>query len=88
MSYSYARRTGRRSANLTPPAELVGHMVRWAPKRPDGKRNPAVVGRVESFDNTTRTLTIVVSVPVSAWQPNPTRTATVPLSSGPFTVVS
>lgn len=84
MSYGYRRGYTNR-APLTPPAELVGKLVRWSPKRADGKRNPAVTGWVDAFDSEARTLTIRVPQETSYWQPNPERVVTVPLSSGPFT---
>lgn len=73
---------------LTPPADLIGQRVSWRPKGADGKRHPAVYGRVASYDAAARTLTITVQLTVSAWQTKPERDVTVPLSSGPFTPTS
>lgn len=84
MAY-YRRNTSR--APLTPPAELVGHRVSWQPKGRDGKRSARQLGHVDAYDAEARTLTITVQQAVSMWQPNPERTVTIPLSSGPFTLV-
>jgi hypothetical protein len=85
MAYYRSRRPAR--ARLTPPAELVGHNVRWQPKAPDGTRAAAVYGHVQSFEADARTLTIRVQQTVSMWQTHPHRDITVSLSSGPFTVI-
>ncbi len=76
-----------RQAPLTPPAELVGQMVKWRPKGTDGTRGATVYGRVQSFDADARALVIRVDQAVSMWQPNPHRDVTIPLSSGPFTAI-
>ena len=72
---------------LTPPAELVGHLVAWTPKDAQGKRTARQAARVTAYDAEARTLTVEQSKPVSPWSPEPTRVATIPLSSGPFTLV-
>jgi hypothetical protein len=84
MSYYRGSRAYR--APLTPPAELIGHTVSWQPKTPDGRRTAKVHGHVTAYDATARTLTLEIQQPVSMWQPNPTRTVTVSLSAGPFTI--
>ena len=84
MSYNRYGRTYR--APLTPPAELVERHVTWRPKRADGGRNSAVRGYVTGYDADARTLTIEVRQETSMWQPDPTRTVTIPLAHGPFTL--
>ena len=79
-------RRPRRSA-LTPPAELVGQLVSWTPKDARGRRTTRQTARVTGWDPAARTLTVEQSKEVSPWSPNPTRTARVPLSHGPFTPV-
>ena len=84
----YPRRQGRTYGTpLTPPTELVGMHVKWRPKGGDGKRGAPAFGKVTTYDAEARTLTIEVRQTVSPWQPNPTRTVTIGLSHGPFTVI-
>lgn len=86
---AYYRNGSRRGggASLKPPAELVNEQVEWTPKDAVGRRGSRQIGRVISFDVQGRTLDIEVSQAVSMWQPNPTRSVTIALSSGPFTVM-
>jgi len=82
-------RGGRRyqSAPLTPPAELVGHLISWRPKGTDGRRGAAVYGTCTAYDAEHRVITVEVRQETSPWQPNPTRTVVLPLSAGPFSLV-
>ena len=84
---AYYRRTSSRPP-LTPPADLVGQRVSWRPKDRTGKRMGRQLGYVTAYDPDARTLTLSVQQAVSMWQPNPERSVTVPLSSGPFTVAA
>lgn len=86
MSYNrYSRYPRRSSVTLTPPAELVGHLVQWRPKATDGKRLATRYGTCEAYDPETRTLTLSVSVEANPWTaPDGKRTITLPLSCGPF----
>lgn len=86
MSYYRGSRSNR--PPLTPPADLVGRLVSWRPKGADGKRHPQQSGRVLSYDSEARTLAIEVQQQVSMWQNNPTWTVSIPLASGPFTVIT
>ena len=87
MTYSnrYSRYPRPSPVTLTPPAELVGHLVEWRPKDRDGKRLAPRYGTCEGYDADARTLTLSVSVEANPWTaPTGRRTVTLPLSCGPF----
>jgi hypothetical protein len=82
-----SRYHSRNRSPLTPPTDLVGQRVRWSPKDAQGTRMAAQIATVTAYDPAARTLTVEQSKPVSPWSPEPTRTATIPLSHGPFTII-
>lgn len=89
MGSYYRGRSGSQRSALTPPAELVGQVVTWSVRDAQGRRSTGRIrGRVVGFDAAARALSVEISQQVSMWQPNPTRTVTIPLAHGPFAVGS
>lgn len=85
---TYYRGARRPSSPLTPPVELVGKFVTW-PRKADGKRVGANYGTCDAYNADTQTLTLRVAQEATPWNGGTgERVVQIPLSSGPFRVVS